>query len=79
MIRIYCDRCKKQMPEPISIWELTDKMSVGDIITEVRKVVRYEGDPDEHMAAPPMHICPKCCQELNALVKEFMKKECAKK
>lgn len=81
MIRIYCDRCKKQMPEPLGAWALADKMDVGDMIIDVRKVIDCSGSPDapdEHMTLL-MHICPKCNQELSALVKEFMKKECVKK
>lgn len=79
MVRFYCDRCKKQMSEPIGSWALADKMSIGDAITEVRKVVNSgEKALDEHMAVS-MEFCPKCLQELNELVKEFMKKECTKK
>lgn len=78
MVRFYCDRCKKQMPEPTSIHMLADKMAVGDISVQVYKIVSCGDASDEHMAES-MYLCPKCHQELNALVKDFMKKECVKK
>lgn len=78
MVRFYCDRCKKQMPEPISVHMLADKMAVGDMGVQVYKIVSCGDASDEHIA-DSMDICLKCRQELNMLVKDFMKKECAKK
>lgn len=78
MVRFYCDRCKKQMSEPTSVHMLADKMAVGDMSVQVYKIISCGDASDEHMA-DSMDICPKCRQELNVLVKEFMKKECVKK
>ena len=71
MVRIYCDRCKKQISTysrpPYFSEKLTD-LNDGEYFGEIRRVTKF----DDGSVVPCVDICPKCQKELNELVTQFM-------
>lgn len=71
MVRIYCDRCRKQFSansRPPYFSEKMVDLNDGEYFGEVRRMTKF----DDGSVFSCLDICPKCQKELNELVAQFM-------
>lgn len=74
MIRVYCDRCRKQLSKDNRFRSLYDKCRVlpdGQYFGQIT-IARPDGDNSDYET---VDLCERCDNELTEILTEFMKKK----